>query len=248
MKERLQKILAHAGVASRRAAEELIREGRVSVDGVVVTVPGTLADPEDERICVDGADIFGEPLVYFLLNKPRGYISSARDDRGRKTVLDLLSGVGERVYPVGRLDVCTEGLLIVTNDGKLTNALLHPRGNIERTYLATVAGDVSDRSIGKLRHGVRLTDGMTLPAKVRRIFFDGKRGLTRLMLTLREGRNREVRRMCEAVGHVVRSLERVSFAGLVLDGVRRGGYRALTEAEVRALYERAGLSRGGANA
>lgn len=239
--ERLQKILSRAGIASRREAEKMIGEGRVTVDGVVAET-GAQADAS-QTICVDGKPICGaEPHVYFLLNKPKGYISTAKDDRGRKTVLDLLPEVKARIYPAGRLDNATEGLLLLTNDGGLMNGLLHPAREVWKTYVAQVEGSFSRQELQTLKNGVALEDGVTAPAKVRVLDWDDRRGRTKVEISIHEGKNRQVRRMCEAVGHPVCSLKRTEFAGLNLSGVRRGDYRPLTAEEVAYLYEVAGLS------
>ncbi len=240
--ERLQKILSQAGVASRRAAEKMIAEGRVTVNGKTVTEPGVKADAADDRIAVDGKPLAeAERLRYYLLNKPKGYISTAKDERGRRTVLDLLPETAERLYPVGRLDNNTEGLLLLTNDGALTNALLHPAREIQKTYVAVVEGQVTAGELRRLRQGVELADGLTAPAGAFLVERDVAADRTKMEITLHEGRNRQVRRMCEAVGHRVRSLKRIQFAGLTLDGLRRGASRPLTRDEVRGLYALAGL-------
>ena len=236
--ERLQKIISHAGIASRRAAEQMIVDGRVKVDGVVVRELGIQADPDVNVIEVDGKKIErAESPVYFLLYKPKGYVTTAKDERGRKTVLDLVSDVKERIYPVGRLDYGTEGALLMTNDGALTNAMLHPKSEVHKTYLARVDGFVSLAEVQKLRHGVELEDGMTSPARVKIVERDEKNDVTKLELTIHEGRNRQVRRMCEAVGHPVINLKRTEFAGLNLSGLKRGEYRPLTDSEIDYLYE-----------
>lgn len=242
MQERLQKLISRAGIASRRSAEKLIQEGRVTVDGQTVTELGKKFDPASCDICVDGRKIgAAEPHVYFLLNKPKGYLSTARDERGRRTVLDLLPEVKERVYPVGRLDHNTEGLLLITNDGALMNGLLHPKFEVEKTYVARVAGELEERALDRLRQGVRLEDGMTAPAKVRLLELFG--GESRVEIAIHEGRNRQVRRMFAAVGSEVRALKRIKFAGLDLHGVKRGQHRPLTQQELQALFRLAGIRR-----
>lgn len=239
--ERLQKIISQAGIASRRAAEKMIEEGRVTVDGVVATL-GMQAEAS-QTICVDGKPIRqAEAHVYFLLNKPKGYISTAKDERGRKTVLNLLPEVEERVYPVGRLDGATEGLLLLTNDGGLMNGLLHPAREVWKTYLAQVEGRPTKQELQTLKSGVALEDGVTAPANVRVLDWDDRSGRTKLEISIHEGKNRQVRRMCEAVGHPVHSLKRTEFAGLNLSGVKRGEYRALTKEETAYLYEVANLA------
>ncbi len=238
----MQKIIARAGIASRRAAEQLILEGRVTLDGQVVAELGRTCDPRLQTLCVDGKPVGGkEKMVYFLLNKPKGYLSTVKDERGRRTILDLLSGVRERVYPVGRLDNNTEGLLLVTNDGPLTNGLLHPRCEVEKIYVARVTGPVTEKLLDSLRRGISLDDGMTAPARAR--LLEREQGLSRVELAIHEGRNRQVRRMFAAIGCEVKSLKRTVFAGLDLKGVKRGRYRELTEEEVAGLYGLAGLGR-----
>jgi 23S rRNA pseudouridine2605 synthase len=239
--DRLQKILSQAGIASRRAVEKMILDGRVTVNGQCVTVLGMKADPAVDEIAVDGKPVHGmERHVYYLLNKPKGYISTAKDERGRRTVLDLLPEVGERIYPVGRLDNNTEGLLLLTNDGALMNALLHPKFEIYKTYIARVKGIPTPETLDKLRDGVMLTDGMTAPAEARMLEIDAARNMARVEISIHEGRNRQVRRMFEANGHDVEALKRIEFAGLTLSGVSRGSHRALTETEVKALCALAG--------
>ncbi|MBE6075064.1 MAG: rRNA pseudouridine synthase [Selenomonas ruminantium] len=242
MQERLQKIIGQAGLASRRAAEKMIAEGRVKVDGRIVTELGFKVDPSTAAIYVDGKQLkAAEPHVYFLLNKPKGYLSTAHDERGRRTVLDLLPEVAERVYPVGRLDNNTEGLLLITNDGTLMNGLLHPKYEVEKTYIARIAGEPDEIALDRLRQGIRLEDGMTAPAKVR--LLEQGEGQSRVEIVIHEGRNRQVRRMFAAIGCDVRALKRVKFAGLTLQGVKRGKYRALTPEELVALFRLAGIKR-----
>ena len=242
--ERLQKLISRAGVASRRAAEQMIEEGRVTVDGVVAKI-GAQAD-DSQTICVDGKPIQrAEAHVYYLLSKPKGYISTAKDERGRKTVLDLLPEVKARIYPAGRLDNDTEGLLLLTNDGELMNGLLHPAREVWKTYAAQVEGSFSKQELQTLKNGVSLEDGVTAPAKVRVLDWDDRKGRTKVEISIHEGKNRQVRRMCEAVGHPVHTLKRTEFAGLNLSGVKRGEYRTLTVQEVAYLYEIAGLSKPG---
>ena len=229
--ERLQKLIARAGICSRRAAEDLIAAGRVTVDGKIVRELGAKADPSQNKIRVDGKLLtFGAEKIYLLMNKPRGYVSTVKDDRGRRTVLELLGeDFSERVYPVGRLDLNSEGLLLLTNDGDLTNALIHPRYEIPKTYRARVTGTVTEDKLDKLRAGVELEDGLTLPAEVY-LLDDGL-----VEITIREGRNRQVRRMFASIGCDVKRLRRVKFAGLTLDGLKVGQVRSLSAAEVAAL-------------
>jgi 23S rRNA pseudouridine2605 synthase len=240
MDMRIQKVLAQAGLASRREAEHWSQAGRISVNGKVVTTPGTQADPVVDRIAVDGKVINRlEPKVYYLLNKPTGYVSTCEDEIGRPTVLDLLKPVKFRLFPVGRLDWDSEGLLLLTNDGGLAQRLLHPRFHIRRTYLAKVEGIPTVHALQRLT----TTGDPAAPPKRRptaRIIKVGERHAW-LEIRLWEGKNRQVRRMCEAVGHPVRRLRRVQFAGLDTMGLSSGQYRPLTLTEVRTLKQLAGL-------
>jgi 23S rRNA pseudouridine2605 synthase len=227
---RLGKFLAHAGVASRRGAEEIVRAGRVTVAGETVTDPARDVDA-DSGVAVDGRFLEGpEERMVFLVNKPSGVLSTARDSYGRRTVIDLVPARGARLYPVGRLDADSTGLILVTNDGDLAQRLTHPSFEVPRTYRATVRpSPVPERALRTLREGVDLDDGRTAPAKVRQI----RAGV--IELTIHEGRNHQVKRMCEAVGHRVRTLERVRFGPLRLDDLPAGGHRRLKAAEVEAL-------------
>jgi 23S rRNA pseudouridine2605 synthase len=241
--ERLQKVLAHAGVASRRAAEELIQAGRVAVDGVVVTELGTRVDPARARITVDGeplraAQAAGEERVTYLLNKPMGVVSTADDPQGRSTVVDLVPAT-PRVYPVGRLDADTEGLLLLSNDGDLTYLLTHPRFGVEKEYTALVRGYVTQESLRRLREGVLLAEDErpTAPARVDQISTVQQNTLLRFII--HEGRNRQIRRMMAAVGGSVLSLKRVRFGPLTLGDLRPAEWRRLTPVEVAALRDAA---------
>lgn len=234
MLERLQKILAHAGVASRRQSEDLIVQGRVTVNGKKVTELGVKVNPEEDIILVDNKPINEtEKKVYYMLHKPAGYISSAKDPHGRATVLDLLPGVRERIYPVGRLDYETEGLIILTNDGQLTNALTHPSHEIGKIYLARVEGLPSLAALKKFSKGIELEDGLTAPAKVEVV--DYVKGKALLEIEIHEGRNRQVRRMCEAIGHPVIYLRRIQVGPLKLGNLPLGHSRSLTANEIRQL-------------
>jgi pseudouridine synthase len=235
--DRLQKILAQAGVASRRGAEELITDGKVTVNGKVVTELGTKVDPLKDKITVDGRKITKqEPKTYILLNKPAGYVSTVKDPHGRPKVTDLLKGVKERVYPVGRLDAETEGLLLLTNDGDLAFGLTHPKHGVEKTYLAHVVGIPDGKKLRILRDGVRLDDGVTSPALVRRLtVIDGN---ALLEIKIHEGKNRQVRRMCETLGHPIMKLQRTEVGGLTLQGVPLGTYRRLTDEEIASLEKK----------
>jgi 23S rRNA pseudouridine2605 synthase len=227
---RLAKYLAHAGVASRRTAETVIAGGRVSVDGEIVLDPARDVG-ERSRITVDGQIVDGpEARVVYVVNKPLGVVSTARDSHGRRTVVELVPAEGLRLYPVGRLDADSSGLILLTNDGELANRLTHPRFEVEKTYRALLGGGpVSDGVLRALRRGVELDDGPTAPARVRRI------GPNLIELTIHEGRNRQVRRMCEAAGRPVLALERVVFGPLRLTGLAPGKHRRLDEQEIERL-------------
>ena len=235
--ERLQKILAHAGIASRRAAEKLIAEGRVTVNGKTVLELGTKAEATDD-IRVDGRRVKGpERHRYILLYKPAGVVTTRKDPQRRATVMDLIAGVREYVYPVGRLDYDTEGLLLLTNDGDLAARLTHPRHGVERTYEARVAGLPDAQALERLRSGIPLDGHRTLPARVALL---NKRPNDRegiITLTIREGRNRQVRRMLEAVGHPVRRLRRTRIGSLTDRYLRPGEWRDLSAKEVAALRQ-----------
>jgi 23S rRNA pseudouridine2605 synthase len=227
---RLARYLAHAGVASRRYAERLIAAGRVSLDGEVVTDPARDVG-EGSRVTVDGRRLAGpEPRVLYVVNKPVGVLSTARDTHGRATVLELVPAEGLRLYPVGRLDADSGGLMLITNDGELANRLTHPRFEVPKTYLASLGGAaVRDDVLSALRTGVALEDGLTAPARVRRV-----RG-NLIELVIHEGRNRQVRRMCAAVGHPVLTLERVAFGPMRLGDLAPGAWRRLSDAEADGL-------------
>jgi len=233
--ERLQKVMSQAGVASRREAETLIKEGRVAVNGKVVTELGTKVDIDKDKVRVDGKLITSQENIYILMNKPKGVITSVKDDRGRKTVIDLLEGVSQRVYPVGRLDYNTEGLILLTNDGELTNSLIHPKYKVYKTYIAKVQGIPSEDQLDLLRIGIKLEDGVTAPAKVNILDIDPSHNITTFEITIHEGKNRQVRRMCDAIGYPVKNLKRIKFATLTLEGLRRGQYRLLSVDEVENL-------------
>lgn len=231
--QRIQKIIAAAGLASRREAERWIEQGRIKVNGRLASL-GDKADPDQDRIEVDGRSI-GRPeqKVYILLNKPVGYVTTLRDPQGRPVVTDLLANVSERVVPVGRLDLTTEGLLLMTNDGDLALRLAHPSFHVEKTYLARVRGAVSADDVAQLEKGVRLDDGITAPARVRLLRKSDSHSW--LEISIHEGRNRQVRRMCEAIGYPVSRLKRIGYAFLSDRGLAPGEYRRLTPAEVGKL-------------
>jgi 23S rRNA pseudouridine2605 synthase len=245
---RLAKYLAHAGVASRRSAEELVKAGRVTVGEEVVTDPARDVQ-QDSRVAVDGRPLREfEPRVLYVVNKPVGVVSTARDTHGRPTVVELVPaprlpavrperGVPFRVrlYPVGRLDADSSGLILLTNDGELADRLTHPRFEVPKTYRARVGGGpVGDDALSRLRRGVQLKDGLTAPAQVRRAGGDGRSRST-IELTIHEGRNRQVRRMCEEVGHPVLALERIAFGPLRLGDLAPGAHRRLSDEELQRL-------------
>ena len=229
---RLQKLLARAGVASRRAAEDLIRDGRVRVNGQVVTMMGTTVDPEADAVTVDGKAIRTAPPIWIALHKPAGYVTTRGDARGRRTVYDLLPPEHRRLLHVGRLDVESEGLLLLTNDGDGAHRLLHPRFGIERVYDLAVEGTVGPEVLKRLLRGVPLDDGLGRAVAVRRLRTQ-RVDRSRLQVVLREGRNREVRRMMEAVGHPVTRLRRVAYGPVQLGTLPRGAWRLLTDEERR---------------
>ena len=228
--ERLQKIISRAGLMSRRKAEEFILAGRVTVDGKIISELGAKADTEKNKICVDGKELkFDAEKIYILLNKPRGYLSTAKDDRGRRTVLDLVSGIEERIFPVGRLDFDSEGLILLTNDGDLMNKLLHPKFKIAKTYRVKFQGEVTEEKLNLLRSGIELDDGMTAPAEIFLL------NSSTAEITIHEGRNRQVRRMFAAIGCEVKNLRRIKFANLTLKNLPLGKYRKLTQKEISEL-------------
>lgn len=235
--ERLQKVLARVGLGSRRVCEDLIAEGRVTVNGEVAEL-GRRVDPERDQVTVDGAPIGVRPdLVHYLLNKPAGVVTTASDPQGRPTVMDLVPGE-PRVFPVGRLDLDTEGLLLLTNDGELANRIAHPSHGVPKEYLAEVAETPSRAALRRLREGVELSDGLTAPAQVAAV------GPNLVRLVIHEGRNRQVRRMLDAVGHPVVRLIRTRIGPITDQKLRPGSWRELTNDELRSL-ERAVASESG---
>jgi 23S rRNA pseudouridine2605 synthase len=237
--ERVQKVLAAAGIGSRRACEELIAAGRVAVDGEIITL-GAKADPTSQVVTLDGERIHTNPtLLYLLLNKPTGYVTTVTDPQGRPTVMDLVPA-SPRVYPVGRLDRDTEGLLILTNDGELANRLAHPSYEVEKTYVAQIRGPAKRKSVRMLLDGVELDDGIARAKSVRELGGAGDRTLVEIVLA--EGRKREVRRMLQAVGLPLERLARVRIGPLPLGEIAPGKYRPLNGSEVRALYATVGLN------
>lgn len=237
MADRLQKVLARAGIGSRRACEELIAAGRVAVDGRTAQL-GDRVDPGRQRVTVDGAPVLTDTeLVHYVLNKPAHVVTTANDPEGRPTVLELVPP-SPRVFPIGRLDFDSEGLLLLTNDGELAQLLAHPSHGVEKTYLAEVVGRPSARDVRALRDGVELDDGRTAPARVRVVQAHDTRSA--LELTIHEGRNRQVRRMCDAIGHPVTRLVRTRIGALRDDRLAPGEWRRLRPDEVQALYASAG--------
>ena len=236
---RLNRFLAQSGVASRRGADALIAAGRVAIDGVVVETAGAQVTA-GRLVTVDGRPVDPERPVYIVLHKPAGYVTTAADEQGRRTVLDLVR-VRERVYPVGRLDLTTTGLLLLTNDGDLAARLTHPRYGVAKTYRALVQGPVSEAEAARLAAGVELEDGPTAPAIVAVVGRDQAGSV--LEITIHEGRNRQVRRMCEAIDHPVRALRRTGFGPLKLGTLKEGETRRLDGREVRQLQKVAGLIR-----
>jgi len=237
--ERLQKILARAGLASRRHAEQLILSGRVRVNGVVVTELGSRADPANDKVEVDGKRVVAESPVYLILHKPRGVVSTASDPEGRPTVTSLVESVGARVYPVGRLDFQTSGALVLTNDGDFAAGLLHPKRKVPKDYLVKVEGEMQDKDLDGWRRGIALEDGMTQPAVVN--VARREAGLTWIEVTLFEGRNQQIRRMGEASHFPVQRLTRLAFAGIGIDGLHAGQWRLLTPDELKKLREDFGV-------
>ena len=251
--ERLQKIIAAAGIASRRKAEELITQGRVAVNGQIIKELGSKADPEHDHIKVDGKRLKGpEHNVYLLLNKPKGYVTTVSDPEGRPTVMELIKHVGERIYPVGRLDYLSEGLLLLTNDGSLANHLMRAASHVPKTYLVKVSGQPAEEDIGKLRRGIRIDSppgerraapAHTAPAQIR-LLREAENPWYEV--TLIEGKNRQIRRMFEEIGHHVEKIKRVRYGPLTLD-VEPGQFRVLTPREV-VMLQRSGKSRPGPQA
>ncbi|KRN86925.1 pseudouridine synthase [Ligilactobacillus acidipiscis] len=236
MTERLQKVMANAGVASRRASEKMIIEGRVRVNGKTVTELGVKVSGED-AVEVDGHLLEqSDQKVYFILYKPRGVISAAKDDKNRKVVTDFFQDIPQRIYPVGRLDYDTSGLVLMTNDGDLANKLMHPRYHVNKTYVAKVKGIPESNELERLRHGVLLDKThKSSPAKTKLMSVDKKKNTALVSLTIHEGRYHQVKRMLKSVGHPVEKLKRETYGFLNLDGLTSGDFRKLTNQEITAL-------------
>lgn len=234
---RVDKYLASLGVCSRRDVAAVLEKRQLVVNGTRILEPGVRVDPTMDEVRLDGRKLLAPKLVYFLLHKPLGVISTAEDELGRNTVTSLVR-TAERVYPIGRLDRDTSGLILLTNDGELTNLLTHPRYHVPKTYRLRVNGAIPLGVLRAFREGVRLDDGMTAPAEARIIA--EKHGVSVLDVTLYEGRNRQIRRMCEALGLPLRSLQRIKFGPLSLGSLREGAYRQLTQQEIMQLRDAAG--------
>lgn len=233
--ERLQKVMAHAGIASRRKSEEIIEQGRVSVNGQIVTELGVKVK-KDDTIKVDGVPIERETKMYILLNKPRGTVSTADDPKNRDTVVDLVEEIEERIYPVGRLDYDTTGVLLLTNDGELANKLMHPSYEFEKTYVAKVEGEVSKQSLRQLEQGVRIDGEISAPAKADLLSYDHNTKKSMVELVIHEGKNHQVKKMLATVGHPVEKLTREKYGFLTAEGLQSGEWRELKNHEVRKLY------------
>ena len=237
MEERLQKYLANSGVASRRKCEELILQGKVEVNGKVVTELGKKINPEEDIVKFNGKEVKqAKKMVYILLNKPIGYVTTADDQFGRDTVLDLVK-VRERIVPVGRLDMYTSGALILTNDGDFVYKVTHPKHEIEKIYTVTVKGIVQNSEVEQLRKGVKIDDYITKPAKVKILKTDIEKDISRLEITIHEGKNRQVRKMCEAVNRKVLALHRSKIGGIGVKDIELGKWRYLRENEIQKLVK-----------
>ena len=235
-KIRLQKYLAEAGIASRRKCEEYILEGKVKVNGKIVTELGTKIDTEKDKVLFQGKAVKKESeLVYILLNKPTGYVTTTKEQMGRKMVLDLVRDVKTRILPVGRLDMYTSGALILTNDGDFIYKVTHPKHEVNKTYIARVKGIVNGQDLETLRTGVKIEDYTTSPAIVDILEIDKEKKLTKLEITIHEGKNRQVRKMCETLGYGMHSLHRYSIGKISVKGLKRGDWRYLTDKEVKSL-------------
>ena len=234
---RLQKFLAECGIASRRKCEEFILEGKVKVNGEVVTELGTKIVPGKDVIIFEGRELAleEEKKVYILLNKPVGYVTTASDERGRPTVMELLEGVKEKIVPVGRLDMFTSGLLLFSNDGDFIYKVTHPKHETTKTYIVKTRGVPTERDLDKLRTGVKIEDYITSPARVELLLKDNTNDISRILIEIHEGRNRQVRKMCEAIGLSVIALKREGVGGLTCEGVEKGKWRYLTDDEVKMI-------------
>ena len=237
MEERLQKYLAECGIASRRKCEEYIIQGKVQVNGKTITELGVKVNPEKDKITFEGKNVKQEERkVYILLNKPIGYVTTSDEQFGRDKVLDLVK-VRERVVPVGRLDMYTSGALILTNDGDFVYKVTHPKHEITKTYTVTVKGIIKNEEVEQLRKGVKIDDYTTRPAKVKILKTDKEKDISRLEITIHEGKNRQVRKMCEAIGHKVIALHRSKIAGIGVKDIELGKWRYLTKKEIEKILK-----------
>ena len=235
---RINKFLAECGIASRRNCETLVLEGRVKVNNKVVQKLATEVDPEIDMVSVDGKAV--KPIakhLYIMLNKPKGYVCTVSDEKGRKTVMDFFEGKypGKRIFPVGRLDYDTEGLLLMTSDGDLANRLMHPRNEVSKTYVAKIEGEISESDLNKLRTGVELDGVKTKKCKVKLLAYDDKTNISRIEVVISEGRNRQVRRMFESINRDVIFLKRTAVGEIKLGGLFRGNFRELKDREIEFL-------------
>ncbi len=231
---RLEKYLARSGIASRRTAQKQIKTGSVTVNDERVLIPGTHIEPDSDLVKVDGKRVKGTPdQIYLMLNKPPGYVTTVRDERHRPTVMDFVKVIPERIYPVGRLDRDTEGLLLMTNDGEFANCLTHPRHEVKKTYIAWVCGKPSRKAIHQLRKGVRIEGGFTSQAEIAPV--SHRKDRTQFRITIHEGKKRQIRRMFQAVGHEVTFLKRIAIGALVLGDLPVGQYRMLSSTEIESL-------------
>lgn len=235
---RLQKYLAASGIASRRKCEELILNGSIKVNGKVVTELGTKVDPKKDEVLYNDEKVnLEEEKIYILLNKPLGYITTAKEQFGRDKVLDLVK-INKRIVPVGRLDMYTSGALILTNDGEFVNKLTHPSGEVEKTYNVTVKGKVTNEDVQKLKQGVEIDDGyITKPAKVKILKIDDEKNISRIQITIHEGKNRQIRKMCEAIGKKVLALHRSSIGNIDVKNLKLGEWRYLNKNEIKELLK-----------
>lgn len=234
--QRLQKIIARSGFTSRRKAEQLIKDGRVSVDGETVSELGAKADPEKQTISIDGHPLVNEPeKIYLLLNKPPGYVTTLNDPQGRPTVISLLKGINQRVFPVGRLDIDTSGALLLTNDGNLANRIAHPRYNVTKTYIARVSGFPSKSDLKRLAEGVEIEGRLTAPARIQKIKSSPHSSI--LKIVIHEGRKRQIRKMFTAIGYPVMELTRTAYGNLKLGDLPSGKYRILAEKELDKIFQ-----------
>ncbi len=234
---RLQKYMAECGIASRRKCEEMIADGLIRVNGDIVTEPGTKVDPLVDKIEFKNGkkEIKPEKKVYLMLNKPVGYVTTVKDEKGRSTVMSLLKGVEEKVVPVGRLDMYTSGLLLFSNDGEFINKVTHPSHETTKTYVVKTRGVPSEKDLEKLRNGIKIEDYTTSPAKVEMLLQDNTNDIARLRIEIHEGRNRQVRKMVQAIGLSTIALKRESVGNLSLDGLNKGEWRYLSEEEVKGI-------------